>query len=129
VDYLKANPDKDFVVCYGLNFLSPEANLPAPPPTHTGLVKGYAAGCFLGRTAVFEKVGHFDLGTPVGCDTEWFMRARDLNISEGVLPEVLMHRRLHGKNLSLLSSQEVLLRLLRQSIVRKRHLHKASSTR
>ncbi len=57
---------------------------------------GRLAQCMLARRRAVERVGPFDSGTVTRADQDWFLRARELGLVEAVLPDVLVHRRIHG---------------------------------
>ena len=52
------------------------------------------------RAAVFRQIGGFDPGLRAGEDTEWFCRVMMGGIRYTVLPDVLVRRRLHDRNLT-----------------------------
>jgi hypothetical protein len=75
------------------------------------------------RRHVFASaVGPFreDLGH--SADVDWFARAKDRGILAGIVPEVLLLKRLHGRNLSLDVARvhESLFESLRASVARQR---------
>ncbi len=73
---------------------------------------------------VFGEIGGFDPAYAVGCDADWFTRARDHAIETAQLPRVLVYKRLHSANLSVntaLNRQEMFL-VARQSIARRQRL-------
>jgi GT2 family glycosyltransferase len=76
----------------------------------------------MARPEAFARVGPFDVTLPAGEDTDWFARARDLNLKCAALPQVLVRKRVHGSNTSLNNDQLTpsLLRILRASVERKR---------
>ncbi len=73
------------------------------------------------RRELFQRVGEFDPQYTIGCDSDWFARARDLEVPAEELPNVLLRKRLHSSNLSLNGSRnrrEMAL-IVRQSILRR----------
>ena len=74
----------------------------------------------------FKKVGKFDTGLNTAEDVDWYSRANDLQIPMAIIPKVLLHKRIHGRNISLNVNEnnQNLLKALRQSVLRK----KAGST-
>jgi glycosyltransferase involved in cell wall biosynthesis len=88
------------------------AGQPRSAPTPSALVA---------RRAVFEHVGGFDPQYAIGCDADWFARARDANVPAEELPEVLLFKRLHESNLSLngATNRQEMLQIARQSILRR----------
>ncbi len=49
---------------------------------------------------MFDRVGLFDESLRLSEDTDWFSRAERAGVVKQVLPEVLVHRRLHSTNTS-----------------------------
>jgi glycosyltransferase involved in cell wall biosynthesis len=87
----------------------------------TGQV-GCTPGALLARRVVFDRVGGFDPDFAVGCDADWFARARDIAIPMGVIPQVLLYKRIHNANLSAnaRTNKQELMAVIRQSVGRKR---------
>ena len=83
---------------------------------------GCTPSALLARRVVFERVGGFDPDFAVGCDADWFARARDDAIPMGVIPKVLLYKRIHNANLSanVRTNKRELLTVIRDSIERKR---------
>ena len=59
-----------------------------------------AGGCLIRRAAI-DRIGPFG-DTPVGDWFRWWARARALGVRETFVPEVLLRRRIHGENNSVL---------------------------
>lgn len=57
------------------------------------------SGCLFRRRA-FERVGNFDTALRIACDHEWFMRARKAGLTMRLVEECLLHKNMHGTNLS-----------------------------
>jgi hypothetical protein len=74
------------------------------------------------RKTVFDIVGKFNTVYAVAEDVDWFARAKDKKVAIAVIPEVLLAKRIHDQNASLLSScnSQYLLKILRESIGRNR---------
>lgn len=68
--------------------------LPAEP------VRGICRGAMLIRREAFMRVGSFATQWTLGEFLEWYARALDGGLTSCVLPEVVMHRRLHAANTS-----------------------------
>lgn len=80
-------------------------------------------GVLVARRATFESVGLFNKDYKGGEDTEWLVRASEADISMARLPEVVLHRRIHGKSLSIHMMQmrkDNLMRISRESILRRK---------
>jgi glycosyltransferase involved in cell wall biosynthesis len=54
----------------------------------------------IARRVLFDQIGYFDPSLSVGCDADWFTRARDQGVPCAVLAEVLLQKRVHDRNLS-----------------------------
>ena len=57
-------------------------------------------GCALFRKEVFDKVGLFDSALRYGEDSDWFLRARERNVSILVLDQVFLLYRQHQSNMT-----------------------------
>ena len=84
-------------------------------------VPGYTPGALLARRIVFEQVGPFDPTLTVGCDSDWFARAKDRNINLAIAPQITLHKRIHEGNLSahLAAYRRDLLTVARRSLQRR----------
>jgi len=79
--------------------------------------------CLLARRSAFERVGPLDPGTRTRGDRDWFLRARELGLAEAVVPEVLVHRQIHGANRSITEGDAVtddLLTIAKRALDRRR---------
>ncbi|MEO0796758.1 MAG: glycosyltransferase family 2 protein [Verrucomicrobiota bacterium] len=76
----------------------------------------------LAHRSVFERVGQFDSRWRVGEFIDWYARAKELNVKEIMLPEVLAKRRIHSTNMSRKDSSERqdMAKILLESIKRRR---------
>jgi glycosyltransferase involved in cell wall biosynthesis len=121
VEYLRDNPGCDYVLCRYQNyfpmgvpawFRRKEADDSGQTPVPSAL---------LCRFGLFTAVGRFAPEYRHGEDTEWFARVRDYNAVGHTLREVLMHRRIHDRNLTgdVERGRKSLFRLLRASVERK----------
>lgn len=61
---------------------------------------GYVCQCLLARRGVFEIVGGFDERKRLGEDQDWYLRAERAGIGKEIIPEPLVRRRIHGKNMT-----------------------------
>jgi glycosyltransferase involved in cell wall biosynthesis len=117
----RARPELDACVTLVRNFRSPE--LGGGEEIDDGPVPGYRSGTLLARRALFEAVGHFDTALRFGNDTDWFLRVADHGAEVELLPEVLLHRRLHGANRSIRlaqASRREYVRIVKASLDRRR---------
>ena len=124
VAYLVAHPELGYVLSRMQRVLMPGA--PWPPGTPAEWFEEPQPGTLpssgLVRRSVLEAVGPFDSRFRAGPDTEWHARATDAGVRWEMLPEVLVHYRIHGANMSydnLLMKREMF-DLLRASLARKR---------
>jgi glycosyltransferase involved in cell wall biosynthesis len=86
---------------------------------------GFTPGSLLAKRSLFEQIGGFNSAYTIGCDADWFARLRDAGLHLEVIPEVLLHKRIHANNLSAnvkLHKRE-LMDILANSIKRKRSVH------
>lgn len=93
----------------------------------------YMPSALLARKQVFETLGVFVTSLEIASDVEWFARAKDRQLILGIVPEVMLFKRVHNSNLSYLDShtrrfnREVVV-LLKQSIDRQRAQKAAAKT-
>ena len=104
-----------------------EPGFPPPPGFRPALLEsdhvGYLPSALLARRSVFARIGVFDTRWDYSADVDWFARVKDAGLRTEVVPEVLMHRRVHDRNLSTLGGTVVnreLIELLRESVERQR---------
>jgi GT2 family glycosyltransferase len=77
-------------------YLSPEMARKHPDIAEYGHVPHMS---MVVRASLFEEVGVFDAGYVHGEDADWLMRARE-RAPIATLNDVVLHRRIHGANLS-----------------------------
>jgi glycosyltransferase involved in cell wall biosynthesis len=87
-------------------------------------------GVLLARPRIFEILGPWGTGWRIASDIDWFVKLKDSGLPVGVVPELLLHKRVHGSNLSLVTASDRIypdevLQLLRASIQRKRAAQQA----
>ena len=130
--YLTDHPDCEAVTGHMIRFAQPGCII--PPQYHDGWlnrpVPAYTLGGFLIRPSAFGHVGDFHPALTVGCDHDWFARAKDFCLSFRVLPQIVLRKRIHESNLSrnLTVYQRELLMLTRQSLARRTGIaHKSKS--
>ena len=122
--HLDANPACDAVVSKVRHFLEPGET--PPSGFRSKLLEedrpGFIVETLLARRRAFERVGVFDPSFTVAEDVDWFARARDAGLCIDVLPEVLVHKRVHAANTSLNAPENdhQLLRAARAAVKRKR---------
>ncbi|HEX6644677.1 MAG TPA: glycosyltransferase family A protein [Gemmatimonadales bacterium] len=74
------------------------------------------------RRETFDLVGPFDPALRTGEDTDWLFRAREKGVVAEVLPEVILRRRRHGRNLTAnwSASADGMFAMLKRSMDRRR---------
>lgn len=86
-------------------------------------VPGYATTTLLARRAAFDLVGEFNPDLWFADATDWFIRAQERGLVLEILPDVLVHHRMHAENLTRrqdLASRREFLRVVKASIDRRR---------
>jgi glycosyltransferase involved in cell wall biosynthesis len=122
--YMLDHPEAQYVVAQVKFFLEPGYVL--PPGFRPQLLEreqaAYIMETLLVQRSVFLQVGSFDPRLSSGEDVDWFSRAKDQKVPHGIIERVLLHKRVHDANISLTDSatNQILLKVLRQSIARKR---------
>jgi hypothetical protein len=124
IEMMLSLPHLRYTVAKVKFFLSP--GLVPPLGFRTNLLNGdyvaYIMETLVARKVVFTEVGKFDTKLTTGEDVDWFSRAKDQQVPHAVIPRVLLHKRVHDSNSSLIdpSTNQIMLNVLRQSIERKR---------
>jgi len=97
---LHENPKVDAVFSHVQNFYSPDLDPVKQATLKVSLspVAGYAPSAMVIKKEVLTSIGQFDTGITIGDFMQWLFRARDAGISETMLPDVLVKRRIHGGN-------------------------------
>jgi hypothetical protein len=127
-----ARPDLDLCVTHLQAFwiaeLTEEAARFRDHPL-SGPLPGYSTVTLLARRALFERVGRFNVALSVGDPMEWFLRAAHEGAVMELLPETLVYRRMHQRNLSwdvdetrrmTTAMQASVLRVVKESLDRRR---------
>jgi GT2 family glycosyltransferase len=96
-----------------------------PPGFRPELLEGAHPGAMetlLARKGAFDLVGSFDRSYRTGEDLDWIARARDAGVGLVRMSDVLLVKHIHDSNISLKFAEDsaLILRLLRDSIARKR---------
>jgi len=117
----------DLELCLGhlQNFWEPELreaeervkDLPVAQPQ-----PAWGPPLMLARRSLFERIGGFDESLRVGEDTDWLFRAREAGVAWEMVPEVLLLRRRHGRNLTAnwAAGHQGLAAMLKRSLDRRR---------
>lgn len=124
VSHLMEHPEIQYSITRMKYFL--HENMPVPKGFREELLQGDHVGrivsTLLARRSAFDCVGKFNPDLCPADDVDWFTRAADLSVPMAILPDVLLRKRVHGKNSSHRATINniALLKLFRQSIQRKR---------
>jgi glycosyltransferase involved in cell wall biosynthesis len=127
---LMAQPELDYCIALVRPFLDPSIATPPPgfPSELLGAdVPGYVGETLVARPRAFECAGYFDCSFRQAFDTEWYARVRDLGLKAKVIDEVLVHKRLHGNNITYRAARarqgrHEILRVVKQTLERRRTL-------
>jgi len=124
ITYLQDNPHVDCVIGHCRYFKEPGVQIPEwlPPKYFEDICVAYNLGALLARRIVFEKAGMFDPRLWSGEDMDWFMRLPDSGISMVTLPDVLLVRRFHDRNMTyqVRNNRSHLIHIAKASVNRKR---------
>ncbi len=117
----------DFVVTKLENFLEKEGVMPNWFHSENKLKDrmGFISTALI-RREVFDEVGVFNRDYLIGEDIDWLLRARNTNMKSVTIPEVLVHRRIHDKNLcaNIALAHDNLIKILHSDIKRRRQKDK-----
>lgn len=80
----------------------------------------FVFGTSLFRREVFAKTGPLDQGYRIGEDTEWCLRAREKGIRIQPIEDIIVYYRRHSANLTQRSYPELTLKLVKESLDRRR---------
>jgi cellulose synthase/poly-beta-1,6-N-acetylglucosamine synthase-like glycosyltransferase len=125
VECLRERPEVDYVITRVRFVAEPGTTLPPgfdPKLLGGDHVANMPSALAIRRTA-FDAVGPFRTDYTIANDIDWFARAKDLRLTLAVVQEVLVHKRVHDRNLSYTAAgrlSEELLDLLRDSVARRR---------
>lgn len=124
MSHLIAHPGIAYTIARVKFFLEDKNSIPAGfrPELLEGDHVGRIMETLVARKPVFELVGNFDTSLSTAEDVDWYSRAADRGVPMAVMPNVLLHKRVHDANLSIntLTNNQNLLKALRKSIRRKR---------
>jgi glycosyltransferase involved in cell wall biosynthesis len=98
-------------VRFDIRFEGPENTLPSVP---------LASGLF--KKSVFDKVGRFDESLQYSEEHDWFLRARELDVSIEILKDITLYYRIHDKNMSHKEDlwKQFMIKVLKKSLDRRR---------
>ena len=102
----RADPATAVVFGHMTEFVSPEldpASLAVRAP-HTDVV-GPLAGAMVARRSVFDEVGLFNPALRQGYWVDWYARLRERSPRTVIVPQVVLRRRLHATNSSVVQRE------------------------
>jgi glycosyltransferase involved in cell wall biosynthesis len=124
MDLMRRRPELLYTVGMLRYFLEPGEERPRGfrPELLSGDHVGRVMETLVARPAAFEIVGRFSPEFRIAEDVDWFARAKDLRVPMAIVPEVVLHKRVHSANSSTAPevNSPLLLRALRSSIERQR---------
>ncbi len=124
VGHLAAHPEVQYAVAWFRYFLEPGCAIPrgVNPALLDGEHVGRIMETLLARRTLFDDVGMLDPTYRIANDVDWYSRMQDRGIPGAMLPEVLLHKRVHDSNASSneATNSAELLALLRRSVARRR---------
>lgn len=100
-------PELDMVFAHMRQFRQGED--PAAQPAKVAVLPG----AVMMRRSAFERVGPFDESYHLAEFLDWLMRAREIPLREKLLPQTLLHRRIHDRNIGVARTEEKYLTFLR----------------
>lgn len=126
INQLRTNPELDIMSCHMQCFVSPDIseeikkNRHCPPDP----IEGYIPSTIVIKRASFEKVGYFEPRWKNGESVAWMFKAKDTGLKFGMVDDVLVKRRIHETNKSVLdpaTSKSEYLRIVKESLDRRRN--------
>ena len=127
VDYFIKEPALKYTIALVKSFLESGCSLrPEFKKQDFEQIKiGYTPSSLVVKKSLFNEIGFFNPDFAIGCDSEWFSRAKDCQISMKIIPEVLQYKRIHNLNLSanIKNYRAEMLTIIKQSLKRKRELN------
>ena len=121
---LTGNPDVDMVTGHFESFFSPDldAEARARIVLPEGPRRGHIAGSSIIRRDLIDRLGPLDEQFRGAADIDWYARATEAGIGIVVLSDVVLRRRIHGRNLNLTSGDQNIerLRMVKAALDRRR---------
>jgi glycosyltransferase involved in cell wall biosynthesis len=114
-----ANPDLDVVFTHVQEFISTKFQEPLKVRSANSRAPGVLPSTMLIRRRALDRVGPFSESYQTAEWADWYVRMRELDLTEGMLPEVLVARRLHPFNNGLLQCKA---RAAEYAHILKRHI-------
>lgn len=129
VNFLLQHPLTGYTIARIRNVIEPGVTYPPQVMQHILKEDQIGLPTIVARKEVFSIVGGFNPRFGVAEDFEWVARAKDAGIPMAILPEVLLLRRIHGANISLVRFEEIApnrLLIFKESIERKRRKERSN---
>jgi glycosyltransferase involved in cell wall biosynthesis len=100
VQYFLDRPEVQYSLTYQQYFLEPGTAVPVwfKSELLTHPHAAFVPGSLMVRREVFDKIGKFETGYSHASDSDWLFRARKAELPMAVIPEMLLHRRIHAAN-------------------------------
>ncbi len=129
IRYLDRHPEVGYVLGRQMMFVEPGCAVPAWVKAEwlTESQDASNTAILVVRREIFGRIGLFNIDYFGGEDTEWLVRASEASIPMARLPEVILHRRIHGGNLSVQMikvRKANLMRITKESIRRQQEREK-----
>ncbi|MDC1162018.1 glycosyltransferase [Tenacibaculum sp.] len=102
IQAFNANPQLEIAFCHVKQFLCPKIEAAEHKffiPENSEILSGHTTIAMLIKKNAFYRIGAFDETYKFGDFIQWYGRAKDLGITETVLDDVLVFRRIHKSNL------------------------------
>lgn len=126
-EWLDAHPETQIVFCHAeLQAMERGGTLSTTKPELFAQEHpAYMTEAMLARRSVFAALGNFSEEMRINSDMDWFGRMVDARVSTHVLPDILLTRRFHERNLSTAQPSGALynrelLNVMREKILRAR---------
>ena len=120
----KTDPSLDIAFGHLEQFVSPELDEETKEKSHCPdeIIAGIHCGTMLIKQDAFNRVGLFETQFEIGEFVSWYIRAKELNLSIKVIPELVMRRRIHGANTVIQKRQSVnnFAHIIKRSLDRRR---------
>jgi glycosyltransferase involved in cell wall biosynthesis len=126
ISYMLQNPELQYTLTRGKYFLQDGCSVPAKFKAH--LFQGdhvmYGVESLIVRKSLFEQVGRFNTEFSIGEDLDWFSRTKDQSIPMGIVPEILLFKRVHDTSATITEPNinNIFLQVIRHSVRRKRQV-------
>jgi glycosyltransferase involved in cell wall biosynthesis len=124
VAVLANDPAVEAVFGHVRQFVSPDIDPEAAGRVryHAEIMPGHIPGTMLIRREAFDRVGPFDPQWRLGEFVHWYARATEAGLHTVMLPDIVLHRRLHQDNEGIKQRAEAVqyVRILKATLDRRR---------